>query len=304
MAAIGLIILAAILNLCLMAVLGGIGNSLSNLPNVAFGVVDYIGDIIGSRAVGSTITALFAGVGISLLILGFIKKGFETYITYTDGDPDSDPLQLVMLFFKATAILLGFDAIYNWLAYITTSLTTQALQAVRIASGTDFNNVADAFKCTDTGTNLLFCVFGLIFGVLYFVVYFSIVKNAVEIFVLKLGMPIACIGLLNADKGIFKSYMMSFIKAFVTIFVKIFLTQLGFSVMMMSTTTGTSGALGSGGGFLEGCYGLIIGICCVSLAISSPKLLSEFMVPSGGGGVGGAINAVSQIKNITTKFKK
>ena len=41
---------------------------------------------------GSMVDVLFdimLGFGISLIILKFLKKGFECYVMWTDGDPDS-----------------------------------------------------------------------------------------------------------------------------------------------------------------------------------------------------------------------
>jgi len=249
--------------------------------------------------VDSGLSTIFMSVGISLLTLGFIKKGFETYILYTDGDPDSDPIQLFTLLCKAIAVLCGFDAIYKWLAYIVTKLTTDSLTAIRVATGTDFISIVDTLKCADNGTNIMLTVLGIIFGVLYFILYFSVIKNSVEIFVLKIGLPIACIGLLHADKGIFKNYMMSLMKAFVTILVKIILTQIGFSMVLVG------GAISNkldGDIFTNG-LALIIGIVCISLALSSPKLLAElFMIPSGGGS--GIAGKAYHITSLVSRIRK
>lgn len=295
MGAVGILILISILNLIGGALLAEVGQSVSSLPQVAFGVVDYISDTIKIDLDGG-LTKVFAGVGISLLLIKFVMKGFETYISYTDGDPDSDPMSLVILLCKAIAVLCGFNGIYNWIATITSKLTADGVSAVATATGTDFTTFCDVFKFAKDGSNILLGLFGIIFGILYFVVYFSIVKNAVEIFVLKVGLPIACVGLLNADKGIFKSYMMSFLKAFVTILVKVILTQLGFSITMVGAT------IQNGSDIFTSCFGVIVGICCLSLALTTPKLLSEFMIPSGGGG--GFTSKAYYASNIISRIRK
>lgn len=38
------------------------------------------------------------GVGISLIILKFLKKAFDIYVLWTDGDPDADPFLLLTNF--------------------------------------------------------------------------------------------------------------------------------------------------------------------------------------------------------------
>ena len=50
----------------------------------------------------STASSTIYNIGISLMILKFLKKGFEIYVMGTDGDPDMDPLQLVTNFIKAS----------------------------------------------------------------------------------------------------------------------------------------------------------------------------------------------------------
>lgn len=45
---------------------------------------------------------LFAGVG--GMSLGFEKQGFECYVLWTDGDPDSDPTYLVIRFIQAIVV--------------------------------------------------------------------------------------------------------------------------------------------------------------------------------------------------------
>ena len=58
---------------------------------------------------GSMVDVLFdimLGFGISLIILKFLKKGFECYVMWTDGDPDSEPVGLVVRFMQAMAVEL------------------------------------------------------------------------------------------------------------------------------------------------------------------------------------------------------
>lgn len=277
--AVAIIIIVAILNFLISGALPQIQSNVSNLASDGLNVIQYLDDMFKVNISGG-LSSVFMGVGTSLLMLGFIKKGFETYISYTDGDPDSNPLHLLVLFGKALIVLLCFDTVYNWIVSVITSLSSQALTTIRNASNTNWTDWAKAMYVQDNGANILGGVLVLIFCVIYYVAYFSVVKNGVEIFILKLGMPVACVGLLNADKGIFKNYMMSFIKAFVTILVKMILLQISVSIITVSASIG--GARQDD--LFTKCFGLLIGIACASLALSTPKLLAEFMVPSSGGG--------------------
>lgn len=297
MGAVAVIILVAVLNVLISSALPQIQGNISNLANDGLNVIKYLNDIFKVNISGG-LSAIFMGVGTSLLMLGFIKKGFETYISYTDGDPDSNPLHLLVLFGKAMIVLLCFDTVYNWIVSIITGLSSQALDTIRNASNTNWADWAKSMYAQDNGANLLGGVLVLIFCVLYYIAYFGVVKNGVEIFVLKLGMPIACVGLLNADKGIFKNYMMSFVKAFVTILVKMILLQMAVSIITVNASVG--GARQDD--IFSKCFGLLIGISCASLALSTPKLLAEFMVPSSGGG--SIVNKAYYAANFAGKVAK
>lgn len=72
------------------------------LVPVVFGIDQILGQYI------SMATATMYNVGVSLMILKFLKKGYEIYVMGTDGDPDMDPLQLVTNFIKAMVVAVGF----------------------------------------------------------------------------------------------------------------------------------------------------------------------------------------------------
>ena len=55
---------------------------------------------------GSMVDVLFdilLGFGVSMIILKFLKKGFECYVMWTDGDPDTEPAGLVIRFMQAVS---------------------------------------------------------------------------------------------------------------------------------------------------------------------------------------------------------
>lgn len=81
---------------------------------------------------------VFFGLGISLIVLKFLKKGFETYILWTEGDADADPLLLLTNFFKALAVAVSFPVLYIWLADIVDKLTNKLLNAIGKGMQDDF----------------------------------------------------------------------------------------------------------------------------------------------------------------------
>ena len=70
---------------------------------------------------GSMVDVLFdilLGFGVSMIILKFLKKGFECYVMWTDGDPDTEPAGLVIRFMQAVAVAVCFPIVYGWMAEI------------------------------------------------------------------------------------------------------------------------------------------------------------------------------------------
>ena len=83
---------------------------------------------------GSMVDVLFEillGFGVSLIILKFLKKGFECYVMWTDGDPDSEPIQLIIRFVQAIAVAVCFPVMYGWLPSMNCWITGQRRRGSR-----------------------------------------------------------------------------------------------------------------------------------------------------------------------------
>lgn len=259
-----------ILVLLIVAMLNGavalIDEMLTDLIPMTLHADQYM---IAAAGGGSMVQVLFdilLGFGVSLIILKFLKKGFETYVMWTDGDPDVEPTYVVIRFIEAIVVAVSFPVLYGWLADITQDLTDQLLTA--IGAATNYNWQAWVNGLSSLG--LVTAIFGLIFVVCYFVLYFQFLMRGLEIMILRIGLPLACVGLLDNDKGVFKSYLNKFFQSTLAVMVQICLCKLGVGMMM---NVGAN-------------MNIFWGIACIMLAIKTPKFLSEFMVPTGGGGSG------------------
>lgn len=210
------------------------------------------------------------GFGVSLIILKFLKKGFSCYVLWTDGDPDTEPTALILRFIEAMVIAVSFPVMYGWIAQITEELTGQILSAVGGSSDYNWQAWANGFASLGITT----AVFGLIFVICYFMLYFQFLMRGLEILILRIGMPMACVGLLDNDKGVFKQYMNKFWQSTLAVLIQICLCKLGVGMMM---NIGVN-------------MNLFWGLACMVLAIKTPSFLREFLLTTGGGG--GVINNV------------
>ena len=267
----------AILVLLIVAILNGaialIDEMLESLVPMTLHADQYMTGMNGGSMV-DTLFEILLGVGVSLIILKFLKKGFECYVLWTDGDPDADPTNLVIRFMQAMVVAVSFPVLYGWLAEIVQNLTDQLLAAIGASTNYSWQAWVDGISTLGIVT----AIFGLVFIICYFLLYFQFLMRGLELLILRVGIPVACVGLIDNDKGIFKSYMNKFFQTALAVIVQICLCKLGVGMMLNMH--------------------IFWGIACLILAIKTPKFLSEFLVPSGGGGSGVINNAYHSVRLI------
>ena len=297
MATLVLTAVCVLLGLLAPVLLEQIQDNVQELASTGFCVDDLI-NVTTNSNVTDSIMNVFASVGISLLMLLFLVKGFQTYILYTDGDSDSDPINYLSLFVKGLVVAVCGNTILDWFADIVIGLTDSALKAVENALGSDsvWQGLVDEFGVwtEDVIGDLLFgFVFVVIFALLFWIIYFKCLGYGLELWILKIAMPLCAIGLINSDKGIFKNYIMSLVKALITILVQITLTQLGFSILITGYNNDNL------------FFGSVLGIVCLTTALRTPKLLADFLIPSQGGGnlMMKAYYSSSMIRSVRTSFR-
>lgn len=170
------------------------------------------------------------GFGISLIILKFLKKAFDIYVLWTDGDPDADPFLLLTNFVCAVGTALIFQWLYQIFVDICRDITDQIMSA--ISQGT---SPTIEWVNAITSMGIVPAIAGLIFLICYLILLFSFMARGIEMMVMKIGVPLACVGLLDNDKGVFRAYINQFVKAFITTIVQIMLVKIGLSLMLNAT---------------------------------------------------------------------
>lgn len=253
------------------------------LVPVVFGIDQILGQYI------SMATATMYNVGVSLMILKFLKKGYEIYVMGTDGDPDMDPLQLVTNFIKAMVVAVGFKPIYD--------VFIDILQEIISSITTSFNIYEEATDFSGIGpVNGIMYIIALVIFMVLFIKSFML---GINMLLLNIGMPLACTGLLDNDKGVFRNYFMTYVKTFLTVLIQVVLMKLG--LYLFVSTVGI-------GNIVSGNFDIVkagLALACLFGALGTPKLLSEFLVPSGpGGNVMSKIYAVSTLRNVVRSFAK
>ena len=251
-----------ILVLLIVALLNGaiayIDTLLTDIVPLSLYAEQYMSTLAGVDLFQSLFDILF-GFGVSLIVLKFLKKGFETYVLWSDGDADEEPLALLTNFFKAMAVAVCFPPLYGWMAAIIEDMSGKLLEAIGTATAFDWAG----------WVGLVTAIFGLVFVIVYFILYFQFLMRGLEILILRVGIPLACVGLLDNDKGVFKAYLNKFFQSTLAVVIQIALSKLG--VMNMH---------------------VFWGVACMILAVKTPRFLQDFLITTGGGGGGAIVNNV------------
>lgn len=259
-----------LLVLLIVALLNGaiayINDLLTGIVPMTLYAEQYMTTVSGTNIAATLFNILF-GFGVSLIVLKFLKKGFETYILWSDGDADEEPLSLLTNFSKALAVAVCFPTLYKWMADIVEDMTNQLLTAIGVTTNYGWQAWVNGISTM----GLVTAIFGLIFIICYFMLYFQFLMRGLEIFILRVGVPLACVGLLDNDKGVFKAYLNKFFQSMLAVVVQIVLAKLGVGLMLNMH--------------------VFWGLACMMLAIRTPRFLQDFLITTGGGG-GGVINNV------------
>ena len=272
-----ILLIAAMLTGCLAYV----NNIMSGLVPMTLHAEQYMATMLGTDGF-TEVFKIFFGFGISLIVLKFLKKGFETYILWTEGDADADPLLLLTNFFKALAIAISFPVLYGWLADIVNELTNKLLTAIGTGMQEDFTGFISGISTAGLFTGIV----SLIFFIVFFLLYIQFLMRGLEILILRIGLPLACVGLLDSDKGVFRSYMQKFFQSTLAVIVQIALAKLGVGLMLNGH--------------------VFWGLAAVMLSVKTPKFLQEFMIMSGGspsGAMGTVYQSVRLVQIAKTAFK-
>jgi hypothetical protein len=268
--------LAIVISLLLVALLTGLLPFLDGLLNdiipIALYAERYMDTLTGSNWFGE-VSGIFFSFGISLIVLKFLYKGFNIYVGWVDGDADADPMELLTNFLRAMVVAVCFPTLYKWMASVIENLIEKLIDAIGLGTTTDFDSVISALTNADLFTGII----TLVYFILFLILYMQFLVRGMEILILRIGIPFACVGLIDNDKGVFAPYIKKIFQSTLGVLVQVVLCKLGVGLML----TGQ----------------VFWAIACMNLAIKAPKFLGEFIL-AGGNGNGGFINKVYYTSNM------
>lgn len=203
-----------------------------------------------------------------LVVLKFLTKGIGIYILGRGGDPESSPRDMLIGAAQAVVVMVGFPFLYekgvDIFLYFARGIMGQLhLEAVSFGAAVE---VLFSF-------GLLTILLLIVFFVLLLILWIFLMKQGLELLIMRLGVPFATLGLLDSDMALWKNYYQTFLKLGFTVVIQVVLMSLSIRMVLLS------------GGLLTPDLSMTIGaIACVVTALSAPKLMQQWLVPQGGGG--------------------
>lgn len=276
--------MSVLIVLLIVAILSGglvyADSFLNSVVAIPLHAEEYMNTLLETNGFTELFT-IFFGVGINLIIIKFLKKGFEVYILWTDGDANSDPLILLTNFIKALAIAVSFSTMYQWLIVLIEELIDKVLSAIGVGMDANFSNIISSMANLD----IFVAIASLIYFIYFFRLYIQFLSRGIELLILRIGLPLACGGIMDANKGVFKTYIQKFLQASITVMLQVVLVKMGAALFIN--------------------HHVFWGIAALKMAIQTPRMLQEFLVTSGGGGgMGGIYQSVRLVQVAKNAFRR
>ena len=188
-----------------------------------------------------------------LLIIVFIVKAVKTYLLMRDGDSEQNPIQLVIGMLKAVIVMICFKEIYS----IGVGIVEEFLNAILGIMSVQGTNLAEALSNNIQG-GIFTAVACLVLLICWLLLICQFIMKGIELLVMRIAIPIASIGLLNSDGGVFPDYIRSFLMTAFTLVIQLSLLNLSIVTLVMNK--------------------LVYGIAIAVVAVNTPMIMSKYMI--------------------------
>lgn len=226
-------------------------------------------------------------ISLSVIILYLLWYGFKVYILWKDGNPEENPKELLIRFAIAIAYMMTYEELINIVNTLVSSIIKNLLSI-----GNNIGN-SNIFERNEQGISVGIIV-TIIFAIVYFFQYwkmmFGTIKMGIELYVLRIGTPLACINIVQPNGNTWNNYITTFIKDYLGICLNVMLMVIGTKIY------------DSGSG---GIFSTLWASAFLSLANGSKDLLNQFIVSSSNNmnahSIGSVLNYGNQVKGMLTK---
>lgn len=188
-----------------------------------------------------------------LLVIVFIAKAIKTYFLMRDGDNEQNPIQLVLGMLKAIIIMICFKEIYTIGVGIVGEFLDSIISVIHIQN----TNLSGALLSNIQG-GIFTAVACLVLLICWLLLICQFIMKGIELLVMRIAIPIASIGLLNSDEGVFPDYLRSFLMTAFTVVIQLALLNISIATLLANKVV----------------YGIAIAV----VSVNTPMIMSKYMI--------------------------
>lgn len=188
-----------------------------------------------------------------LLVIVFIAKAIKTYFLMRDGDNEQNPVQLVLGMLKAVIIMICFKEIYTIGVGIVGEFLDSILSVIHIQN----TNLSGALLSNIQG-GIFTAVACLVLLICWLLLICQFIMKGIELLVMRIAIPIASIGLLNSDEGVFPDYLRNFLMTAFTVVIQLALLNISIATLLVNK--------------------VIYGIAIAVVSVNTPMIMGKYMI--------------------------
>ena len=162
-------------------------------------------------------------------------------------------MQLVVGMLKAVIVMLCFREMYT----LGVGVVEEFLNSILGVVDVNKINLAEALSNNIQG-GIFTAVACLVMLICWLLLICQFIMKGIELLVMRVAIPFACIGLLNSDGGVFPDYVRSFLMTAFTVVIQLTLLNISIATIMINK--------------------LIYGIAIAVVAVNTPSIMGKYMV--------------------------
>lgn len=212
------------------------------------------------------IKTFIRNLALSLLLVAFLIYGIKTYVLWT-SNPEENPVEIVIRFMFATALIMCFDGLYDYLLEFIANLMlniTNQFSEVNI----DYSKFNSDFNGWSFLALFLNFALAFMFIAEFFKAIMNTIKVGISLMIMRIGFPLACLGIINPQAQTFNTYIQTIIKQFITIAIQVFVINLAISLFNSGYTSSSIATL-------------LICVCLLDMTKDLGSLLNNIALSTG-----------------------
>lgn len=273
-----------------------LNNSLSSLSELTSQFIDFFGEFVNTLFVeivrlnnswvgeAATFTTLFSCSFITLLAM---KQYLTVYVLETEGDPDGDPLDIILRAAEAIAFACSGTAIFNVFMNFSQAFVSDFLAGASPDSADVKLNLNLLHQSVKTSAGLILVII-IVVGLILFVITAGV--RGAEMILMKILFPLFACDKVTTGRERWNQFFMSYATTWVSYGLQLF----SFKMFCQALNQ-----LAAGGDFMGISTDLIICLGWLVSMLRSPKWLQRFMYSSG---VSGAANVAGRTAAGAARF--